>query len=117
MNEHISKRFWKGVLLGGPMAAGMLFSLIAFVGMYGNEGQYEAWQLVTALTAFAVFLLGTLWATGFWGRWGMLAFFALAPVIVVADFAVNPYAPAGSILLAAGFLWATAGTSKGGASA
>jgi len=113
MKEVISKRFLKALLIGGPMAVGMFFSLVAFVGMYGNNELYEVRHLAITLISFLIFLLATFWATGFWGRWGMLVFFMFAPLILVVDFTVNPLAPVGSIIVSSIFLWLTESKGKG----
>lgn len=104
MNELVSRRFWKALLIGGPMAAGMLFSVVAFFGMYWNEDKYQSWEVWSAFGAYVFFLLATIWATGFWGRWLPSILFVLLPAIVVADYALNPVAPFGAFAIALAFL-------------
>ena len=53
-----------------------------------------------SIATYILSLLGTLWATGFWGNWGLLVFFGLAPVIILLDQTLNPLFPSGTLVAA-----------------
>lgn len=93
-------RVLKGVVIGGFFAILCLVALVTlFVAVSDDEGPNYLLAFLSA-TGVVVFSLATIRFTGFWDKWGMAAFFALAPVILVLDFTINPYFPAGTILAA-----------------
>lgn len=105
MKELLSKRFWLALLLGGPFAVGILMSLIGIFVSIQHPETYQWKDTAISIVAYIVCLFGTLWATGFWGRWYILAFFACSPFILLGDLLVNPFAPVGTVLLGILFLW------------
>jgi len=93
-------RVLKAVVIGGFFAILCLVALVTlFIAVSGDEGPNYFLAILCAI-AVVVFSLATIWFTGFWGRSGMAVFFALAPMILVLDFTINPYFPAGTILAA-----------------
>ena len=86
--------------MGGMFAILTLAALVTFFVSVSAEESLN--YVLVALSGIAVFglALATLWATGFWGRWGLAIFFALAPVIIVLDSAINPFFPAGALAAA-----------------
>jgi hypothetical protein len=94
----------KAVLIGGLFAVLTLAALVTFlIAVSADEGPNSLIATFSALATIGL-SLATLWATGFWGRWGLAIFFALAPVILILDFTINPFFPVGTIL-AAGLLY------------
>ncbi len=91
-----TRRLVKTILLGTPLAIVMLVSVAAAFA-YAFHLPDDAGPFVLAVAVSVASVLGLMWVTGFWGRWGILALFLIAPVIVVIDFEVNPVFPAGSI--------------------
>jgi hypothetical protein len=93
-------RLAKGVLLGGMFAILTLAALVTFFVLLFAEDTSN--YLFVAVSGIAVIglSLATLWATGFWGRWGLAVFFALAPVVIILDSTINPFFPAGTVLAA-----------------
>lgn len=94
------KRLLIGALGGGLLSVVALFALML---LYAQISSVER-PVVSILITAAVFVassLGVLWATGFWGRWGMAIFFAILPVLLVIDFSLNPFFPFGVVLVAA----------------
>jgi hypothetical protein len=94
------KRLLKGVLIGGLGAVLTLSSALALF-YFVTQNVVEYSKLIASITSLVMFSLFTVWATGFWGRWGMILFFILAPVALIIDFTINPLFPAGVILFAA----------------
>uniref|UniRef100_UPI002FDF84A7 hypothetical protein n=1 Tax=Alteromonas sp. S167 TaxID=3117402 RepID=UPI002FDF84A7 len=91
--------FFKGVFLGG------FFSLVAFGFLLGlivqlDQKSTDLASVVLCSIGLVVFSLATLWGAGFWGRWWLVGFFAFAPVILIVDFTLNPFFPAGTIIIA-----------------
>ncbi|WP_371195580.1 hypothetical protein [Glaciecola sp. SC05] len=99
MNKEDILRLLKGVFIGGLSAVGALFAGIhSFVLLGQDNVQYL--NLIISLVAFLFFCLLSLWATGFWGRWGMVLFFVISPVVLIIDYEINPFFPIGVILFA-----------------
>ena len=96
MKEFANKQFLKALFIGGPLIVAGLVSLVVFVGLALNDA--PLWKLFLCFIFGVSFLYTALWVTGFWGKWGMILFFTLAPLVVLMDFAVNPVAPLGSIV-------------------
>ena len=93
------KRFLKGVFVGGFSAVVALFALMMSIAL-SSQPEIEYFNLTAALIVLVASSALAVWATGFWGRWGMILFFILAPVILVVDFSMNPLFPAGTIIFA-----------------
>lgn len=101
MNEQSEiKRLLKGVFVGGLSAVVSLIATMALVGIAGQE-QVEYSALATASGVLIISVPLTVWGAGFWGRWGMVLFFLVAPIVIVLDWSMNPLFPSGVILLAA----------------
>ncbi|MBT0588189.1 hypothetical protein [Alteromonas oceanisediminis] len=99
MNKEEILRLLKGVFIGGLSAVGALFAGIYSFALLGQESvQYL--NLIISLVAFIFFCFLSLSATGFWGRWGMVLFFTVSPVILIIDYEINPFFPIGVILFA-----------------
>jgi|GEM_PF-6383009 len=97
-------KFIKGVLIGG------LFSLISLgllIGLFveAMNEELNVLMLLSLSIAFVVSVLLTLWGAGFWGRWGLILFFAFLPVVLIADATINPFFPLGAIIVAAVCYW------------
>ena len=93
------RRLLKGIFIGGLGAVLALSSAIAIV-YFTTQDVVEYLKIVAAITSLITFSLFTVWATGFWGRWGMILFFILAPLALIIDFTINPLFPSGVILFA-----------------
>ena len=92
-------KFLKGALLGGLFAVIGLFALLATFAVLSKEPLAYA-ELTLAITTLVLSALATAWAAGFWGNWGMVLFFLAAPVVLIVDFAINPFFPAGVLIVA-----------------
>lgn len=103
------KRFLLAISVGGISAVACLFSLMALVAILSQD-KLQVFEIALAVSSLAFFSLLTVWATGFWGQWGMIVFFILAPVVLVFDYAVDPIFPFGTIVFAS----ACYGLYKGG---
>ncbi|WP_020413266.1 hypothetical protein [Microbulbifer variabilis] len=97
-----TKRFLKGVLIGGPLAIVTLGALIAVIVTIASP-PINLLNLAMSIVTLVAAGMATTWATGFWGRWGMVLFFILAPVLVTLDFSINPLFPTGVIVVASLF--------------
>jgi hypothetical protein len=62
-------------------------------------------MLASISVAFILSVLLTLWGEGFWGRWGLILFFALLPIVLITDLTINPFFPLGTIIVAAICYW------------
>jgi hypothetical protein len=62
-------------------------------------------MLTSLAVAFVISTLLTLWGAGFWGRWGLVIFFAFLPIVMIADVTINPFFPLGTILVATVCYW------------
>ncbi|WNC66858.1 hypothetical protein RI845_09930 [Thalassotalea nanhaiensis] len=93
------KRFLLAFFVGGIFAVITLFALIfAFTSAASTPIDLTS-TIVSSLVLVASSLI-TVWATGFWGRWGMILFFVTAPVVLIIDSSINPLFPSGTILFA-----------------
>jgi len=98
-NEMSMPRIIFAILGGGIFALASLFSLVAVVAVVGQE-PFSILEAIIPIVALTIFPLLTIWAAGFWGRWGMILFFAVAPIAIVIDASTNPLFPVGVLLLA-----------------
>ena len=104
MNKSDLVRLAKGVLIGGPLVVVACVSFtLALAYAIGDLSQNLLFVII-ALSVFVLSLIGSLCFTGFWGRWGLLVFFPLAPFIILVDHAFNPLYPAGTVLIAILFM-------------
>lgn len=94
-----TKRFLKAVFVGGPLAIVTLGAFVAVIAIAGSS-PIDYLYLIMNVVVLAMASIATVWATGFWGRWGMIVFFTLAPVLIVIDFSINPLFPSGVIAVA-----------------
>jgi hypothetical protein len=93
------KRIIRGVLGGGLSAVVTLFALMVTFAVATNEPVKYPELALTVATLIAGSLV-TIWATGFWGRWGMALFFISVPVAIIIDYTINPLFPLGVIVFA-----------------
>lgn len=103
--ENNVARLLRGVILGGLFAVLNLIALVTLVISVSPDSPSYPRAALSGLAVVGL-SLATIWATGFWGRWGLAVFFSLAPVILILDFTINPLFPVGTIL-AAGLLYGT----------
>lgn len=103
MNQSGLWRFARAVLLAGPLLVLSLGALAFGIFALLSPNQVPAWQILLAWALVPFGLAGVLWLAGFWGRWSLALFFLLAPLLIVVDYAINPFFPVGVILAAVGF--------------
>ena len=94
------KRLIKGVFVGGLFAVVSLFALVYFFALM-SQPKVEYLKLFCTLAVLFIASTLAVWGAGFWGRWGMILFFIIAPVILILDFSLNPLFPLGIIVFAA----------------
>lgn len=98
--ESYGARLLRGVFLGGLFAVLGLVALVSLlISVAKDNGPDYLFAGLSGLAAICL-SLATLWATGLWGSWGLAIFFALAPVVILIDFSINPYFPLGAVLAA-----------------
>ena len=97
--EADAKRIIVALLLGAPFLIAALFFGTMGISFLLAYPEFSIGKPVIFLLASAVCFLVSLYATGFWGRWWILGFFMLAPTVIVVDFQVNPFFPAGAIAI------------------
>lgn len=94
------KRLIKGIFVGGLFAVVSMFALIYFLALM-SQPKVEYLKLFCAFAVLLIASLLAVWGAGFWGRWGMILFFIIAPVVLVVDYSLNPLFPLGTVVFAA----------------
>lgn len=97
-------KFLKGVFIGGFFSLVSLCFLVALIIQLAPENRSVFWLVVFSF-GLACSSLGALWGAGFWGRWGLVLFFAFAPIVLITDFSLNPFFPSGTIFIAVVCCW------------
>ena len=86
--------------MGGIVSVAALASLVSLL-VYTTATDAPDWTAaIASIMSFGLCVLGTVWATGFWGRRGMAVFFAAAALLLVIEFSANPLFPIGTIFIA-----------------
>jgi len=92
-------RFLFAVTVGGVFAVSTLLASVSAASVFMQEKVVYA-DAVLSCVLVIIFALLTVWATGFWGKWGMVLFFLFAPLSIVLDATLNPFFPLGVIVFA-----------------